>query len=173
MLIRPIQPADYDEWLRMRRALWPETTDTILQAELVDITAAADNQAVFVAERSDAGSGDANARTGSSDAKSEAGHGVSLRPPRLGGFVELSIHPHAIGCDSRNVGYLEGWYVDEDLRRTGAGRQLVAAGEAWARSKGCREIASDTVLHNAAGRSAHLACGYTETERLVHFKKSL
>jgi len=63
--------------------------------------------------------------------------------------------------------------VDEDLRRTGVGRQLVAAGEEWARSKGCRELASDTLLTNATGLAAHLACGYSETERLIHFKKSL
>ncbi len=155
MRIRLIQRADHDEWLRMRKALWPETTETTLEAELIDIIADADNQAVFVAERP------------------AVGAALEDGAPQLGGFVELSIHPHAIGCDSRNVGYLEGWYVDEDLRRTGVGRQLVAAGEAWARSKGCREIASDTLGKNATGLAAHLAGGYTETERLIHFKKEL
>ncbi len=155
MLIRPIQPNDHDEWLHMRKALWPETTEATLEAEAADIIVDADNQSVFVAER---------------PAVADAVEGGTAQ---LGGFVELSIHSHAIGCDSRNVGYLEGWYVDDDLRRTGVGRQLVAAGEAWARSKGCREIASDTLANNTSGLTAHLACGYTETERLIHFKKEL
>ena len=155
MRIRLMERPDHDEWLRMRKALWPETSETTLEAELTDIMGDADNQAVFVAERP------------------AVGAALEGAPAQLGGFVELSIHPHAIGCDSRNVGYLEGWYVDDDLRRTGIGRQLVAAGEAWARSKGCREIASDTLANNTTGLNAHLACGYIETERLVHFKKEL
>jgi aminoglycoside 6'-N-acetyltransferase I len=99
---------------------------------------------------------------------------VAVRPTgRLGGFVEASVHPHAIGCETHPVAYLEGWYVDSDLRRTGVGRELLAATESWARSKGYREMASDTLFDNDAGLAAHRACGYTVTGRLIHFKKRL
>ena len=146
MATRSIEPGDRDEWLRLRKALWPECAVDTLEAEMADILADRDNQAVFVA----------------------------VRPAGcLGGFVEASIHPHAIGCDTRPVGYLEGWYVDPDLRRTGVGRELLAAAESWARSRDCIEMASDTVSDNEAGFAAHQACGYAETGRLIHFKKRL
>jgi hypothetical protein len=41
------------------------------------------------------------------------------------------------------VAYLEGWYVDRDVRRHGIGAALVHAAEAWARERGYRELASD------------------------------
>ena len=91
----------------------------------------------------------------------------------LCGFVEVSIRPWAIGCEPRPVGYIEGWYVDEDVRRRGVGRALVEAAEAWARSKGCRQMASDAELWNDVSHQAHGALGYEETARLVLFKKDL
>jgi aminoglycoside 6'-N-acetyltransferase I len=71
------------------------------------------------------------------------------------------------------VGYIEGWYVAPDLRGMGIGRRLVQAAEDWARSNGCREMASDCTLDNDLSLRAHLALGYEETERLVHFRKVL
>lgn len=113
---------------------------------MVDILADKEHQAVFVAARPNG---------------------------RLGGFIEVSIHPHAIGCETRNVGYIEGWYSDPDLRRSGTGRDLIAAAESWARAKGCREMASDSLQDNKVGIAAHQACGYTVTGTLVHFMKRL
>jgi aminoglycoside 6'-N-acetyltransferase I len=49
----------------------------------------------------------------------------------------------------------------------------VQAVEAWAREQGYTEIASDTWLDNETSIRAHLALGYEESERLVHFRKSL
>ena len=146
MATRSIEPGDRDEWLRLRKALWPECAVDTLEAEMADILADRDNQAVFVAVRS---------------------------TDRLGGFVETSIHPHAIGCEMRAVGYLEGWYVDPDLQQTGVGRELIAAAESWARSRNCIEMASDTLFGNEVGSAAHQACGYAVTGRLIHFKKRL
>lgn len=52
------------------------------------------------------------------------------------------------------VGYVEAWYVDPDVRRTGYGRALLAAAEAWALRRGCREMASDAQLGNAVSHAA-------------------
>jgi aminoglycoside 6'-N-acetyltransferase I len=78
----------------------------------------------------------------------------------------------AEGTDSRSVGYVEGRYVDPDVRRHGIGRSLVAA-EAWALSKGCRQMASDALIDNAVSIESHARLGYREVERLVHFAKDL
>lgn len=134
-----------EEWLRMRLALWPDNTPTEMRQEMEEILADP-NQPVFVAERSEAG---------------------------LVGFLEASIHVDIYGCDSKPVGYIEGWYVDPDLRRQGLGGLLVAAAEAWAIEQGLQEMASDCEIDNLVSLQAHNALGYQEVERLIHFCKKL
>jgi aminoglycoside 6'-N-acetyltransferase I len=92
---------------------------------------------------------------------------------RLGGFIEAGLRPFADGCETRPVGYVEGWYVDADLRRQGLGAALLGAAEAWARSQGCAEMASDCRIDNAASLSAHVALGYVEDGRSIHLAKKL
>ncbi len=92
---------------------------------------------------------------------------------RLGGFLEMGQRDYAEGCETSPVAYIEGWYVDEDLRRQGWGKALVMAGEDWARKQALREIASDTWLDNETSIQAHLSLGYEEEVRLVAFRKKL
>ena len=92
---------------------------------------------------------------------------------RLGGFVEASLRPLADGCRTSPVGYIEGWYVDDDARRQGIGRSLMRAAEEWARGQGCREMASDCLGHNHVSFAAHRKLGYTTPEREITFRKSL
>jgi aminoglycoside 6'-N-acetyltransferase I len=89
------------------------------------------------------------------------------------GFIELSIRAFADGCDSRPVPHVEGWYVEPSARRTGIGRLLMSAAEDWARALGFSELASDTEVENVASQEAHARCGFSETERLVKFRKRL
>ncbi|HEX8789615.1 MAG TPA: GNAT family N-acetyltransferase [Polyangiaceae bacterium] len=90
------------------------------------------------------------------------------------GFVEVGLRSHADGCDAeRAVGFIEGWYVEPEHRRRGVGRALVQAAEAWARSRGCREMGSDALVDNDASLLAHEALGFEVVDRCVHFKKRL
>ena len=91
---------------------------------------------------------------------------------RLGGFLELSVRNYAEGCTG-DTPYIESWFVDEDLRRSGAGRALMDAAERWAREHGYRELASDALLDNVISHAAHRAVGFEEVERVVHFRKAL
>ena len=143
--IRRATAADRPEWLRMRLLLWPAEERSELEAEL-DSMLQDPGTPVFVVERPGG---------------------------RLGGFLEAATRPYADGCSTRPVGYIEGWFVDQDVRRQGLGGMLVAAAEEWAGSLGLSEMASDTGLSNQDGLSAHLALGYKETERLIHFAKAL
>jgi aminoglycoside 6'-N-acetyltransferase I len=129
----------------MRRALWGEIPDEE-QVREMDENLASVMDEVFVAERTGGG---------------------------LCGFLEAGLRSRADGCDSTPVGYIEGWYVDEDVRRCGVGRALVEAAEAWARSRGCRQMASDAVLGNEVSHQAHGALGYEDIGRIVQFKKDL
>jgi aminoglycoside 6'-N-acetyltransferase I len=129
----------------MRQALWEDCLDEQQEREMEEILGS-ESEDVFFAERPEGG---------------------------LCGFLEASLRSRADGCDTTPVGYIEGWYVDDDVRRQGVGRALVQVAEAWARSKGCRQMASDAELWNEVSHRAHGALGYEETARLVLFKKDL
>lgn len=92
---------------------------------------------------------------------------------RVGGFVSVSIRPWAEGCASEPVPYVEGWFVDQDLRRRGVGRELLTAAEEWAPAGGFTEIGSDAELDNDLSINAHLRLGYRTTTKLQFFTKDL
>ncbi|MEK6477524.1 aminoglycoside 6'-N-acetyltransferase [Catalinimonas sp. 4WD22] len=89
-------------------------------------------------------------------------------------FIHLSLRSdHVEGTSSSPVGYVEGIYVKPEYRKLGIGRQLIAAGEGWARQKGCVEFASDTELSNEESIDFHKKAGFTEVNRIVCFAKRL
>jgi aminoglycoside 6'-N-acetyltransferase I len=107
-------------------------------------------------------------------ARPDAAVFIAERPDgSTAGFVEVGARPYADGCDTSPVGYVEAWYVDPDVRRAGVGRALLAAAEEWARGRGYREMASDTLLDNEVSHAAHRAAGYEEVDRVVQFRKVL
>jgi aminoglycoside 6'-N-acetyltransferase I len=90
------------------------------------------------------------------------------------GFVEVDLRSHADGCDpAQAVGYVEGWYVVEEYRRSGVGAQLIASAEEWARGFGCVEMGSDALIENDVSQRAHAALGYEVVDRCVHYRKRL
>lgn len=143
--VRPATEADKPEWLRMRCLLWPGEDPKRMALEQDSILKNA-RTPVFVARRPDG---------------------------RLGGFLEAGTRDYVDGCDGSPVGYIEGWFVDEDLRRLGVGRALVGAAEDWARGCGLQEMGSDAHVDNQVSILAHLALGYRDHEHLVHFTKRL
>lgn len=149
--VRPAGAADRDAWLRMRTALWPHGASD--HPGEVDRFLAGDARAVF-----------------------PGGEGAVLVAEAAGrpvGLLEVSLRSTADGCSSSPVGYLEGLWVDEDVRRAGVARRLVEAGEAWARERGCSEMASDALVENRASRAWHLSMGYLEVDVQVTFRKIL
>jgi aminoglycoside 6'-N-acetyltransferase I len=100
---------------------------------------------------------------------------VAVRPgcSALAGFAEVGARDYADGCETSPVAYLEGWYVDPDVRRTGVGAALMRAAETWARDQGYAELASDALLENTASQRAHTALGFAEVERAVKYRKVL
>jgi aminoglycoside 6'-N-acetyltransferase I len=90
------------------------------------------------------------------------------------GFLEAGLRSHADGCDpSRPAGYIEGWFVREEFRHRGVGRELIRAAEDWARAQGCVEMASDALIDNQTSQVAHEALGYEVVDRCVHYRKQL
>ncbi|HJZ59928.1 MAG TPA: GNAT family N-acetyltransferase [Gemmataceae bacterium] len=137
LAIRAVTAADVAEWLRMRRVLLPD--DPGHDAEARDYFARSRRECVtLVAERRGGG---------------------------LAGFVEVGSRGFAEGCDSQPVAYIEGWYVEPDLRRRGVAD--------WARAAGFRELGSDAEVANEASQAAHRAVGFAEVVRIVCFRRAL
>lgn len=144
--LRAREPQDDAEWLRMRLALWPEGSAAEHRRGMEEWLARPDT-ITLVAEREDGA--------------------------RLAGFAEVGTRPYADGCESSPVAFLEGWFVDEDVRRQGVGMSLVREAEAWALARGLSEFASDALLENDVSHRAHLALGFEEVERAVRYRKAL
>lgn len=144
--VRALAESDLNEWLRLRTLLWDGTHRDDHEREMLDIIEDAESQQVFVAERDSIG---------------------------LVGFLEASIRPYVEDCFTDQVGYLEGWFVEEGYRLRGIGGALVRAAESWATEKGCTEMASDAEFGNDLSLSAHRKLGYAETSRLIHLRKEL
>ena len=89
-------------------------------------------------------------------------------------FLEADLRSCADGCDPKHpVGYVEGWCVSESHRRNGVGTALLRAAEDWARSQGCREIASDTQITNTLSQRVHESLGFEVAERAILYRKPL
>jgi aminoglycoside 6'-N-acetyltransferase I len=136
-----------DDWLRMRRELWPDGDDDhALEVAQYFRDGVSGLLEVLIAHDDDG---------------------------RAIGFAELNIRPYAEGCETDRVAYLEGWFVDEHARRRGVGRALIDAAERWAAAQGCTEFASDALLENEISAKAHAALGFAEVERIRCFRKDL
>jgi aminoglycoside 6'-N-acetyltransferase I len=147
MIVRHVTPKDASAWVDLRRALWPgEECEHAAEVAAFFQGQVREPLAVLVA---------------------------ADEADRLIGFAELSIRAHAEGCRTARVAYLEGWYVVPHARHHGVGRALLAGAEAWGRSQGCEELASDTALADDASAAAHTALGFTEMGRVRCFRKDL
>ena len=90
------------------------------------------------------------------------------------GFAQCQLrYDYVEGTDSSPVGYLEGIYVADGYRQQGFARELLAACESWAKSKGCTEFASDCELDNVQSLQFHLNVGFEEANRIICFTKKL
>jgi aminoglycoside 6'-N-acetyltransferase I len=144
--VRHAAPADAGSLARLRHALWPDGSEAEHRQEVERFLAdPCPKGAILVAA----------GKTG------------------LVGFAEVSIRAYAEGCRTDRVGYLEGWFVETAARRHGVGRQLVTAAEAWARSQGCAEFASDAEADNDSSAAAHRALGFAEVGLIRCFRKDL
>jgi len=139
--------ADRGDWIALRRALWPDCGEAEHHADTARVCANPDRLCAFIA-------------------RDDSGLAV--------GFVEASLRSDYVnGTQSSPVGFIEGLYVVPEARRRSVARSLIASAEAWARSRGCSEMASDALLGNVEGHAAHRALGYVETDRVVYFYKRI
>jgi aminoglycoside 6'-N-acetyltransferase I len=138
---------EHEGWLRLREELWPLCSSARHASQMSQFCANPDRFAQFVAY---------------DDARNAVG------------FVEVALRSdHVNGTTTTPVAFLEGIYVVPQARLQGIARALVARAEQWATSAGCREFASDARLENELSHAMHRALGFSESERVVYFRKAL
>ena len=143
--VREIGPDDRVAWAAMRAALWPDEDKAGL-ADGIDEFFDGDDAWGFMAETSD---------------------GTPV------GFAEIAIRKYANGCETSPVPFLEGIWVKEEFRRQGIGAALIRYVEDFLVARGYRELGSDALMDNRLSHDSHRGWGFTETERVVYFRKSL
>lgn len=90
------------------------------------------------------------------------------------GFIHISIrHDYIEGADSNPTAYLEAIYVKHAYRNKQIATALLSSGEAWARSKGMHQLASDTEIDNQISQLFHQQSGFREVNRIVCFIKTI
>jgi aminoglycoside 6'-N-acetyltransferase I len=134
-IIRHAQQSDVEGLAEMRALLWP---DALIEEHRREVQAFLNGTLVWTMP------------TATLVAQDESG--------RVIGFLEVDLRSHADGCDpAQPVGYIEGWFVREEFRAQGVGKQLVKAAEYWARQLKCVEMASDVLIDNDESQRAHAA----------------
>lgn len=141
------EAGDLEAWARLRHALWPRDGLAHHRAALLHTLQAPGRTTGILARDADG---------------------------TVVGFAEATLRTdYVAGRSTTPVAFLEGLYVQPDRRRSGLARRLCLAVERWAHEHGCREFASDADLANKAAQAMHQALGFSETERVVCYRRSI
>ncbi len=146
MTLRHASNLDMNEWLHLRRALWPDVSVRQHVLEMDAMLREKRRAAVFVA---------------------------GGQPGSVDGFIEVTLSSRFNGTRFVMVACVEGWYVRMEGRGQGIGRLLMRAAEDWAREQACVELLSDTELDNELSQQIHSRLGFEESERVVLFRRIL
>ncbi|MGV7961562.1 GNAT family N-acetyltransferase [Photorhabdus tasmaniensis] len=136
----------FNEWLHLRSALWPATSEEKHREEM-DSILDSDKKIAFI---------------------------IQSNTDNFWGFAEASLRfEYVNGCCSSPVAYLEGIYISPELRRKGLATRLITCIKNWGNDHGCTEMASDTDINNSESQALHLSLGFVEAERVVFFRRSI
>ncbi len=142
--IRPLTEADRETWTDMRASLWPDHDREELAAEITTQFMQGKERA-WIAE------------TG--------GHPVA--------FIEIGLRDYVDGATASPVPHVEGIWVAPGHRRHGIAASLIAHVSAILTAEGFTELTSDVEVLNAPSHAAHKTWGFTETDRVVYYRKPL
>jgi aminoglycoside 6'-N-acetyltransferase I len=91
----------------------------------------------------------------------------------IAGFLEVSLRNLVDGCVGGPVGYIEGIYLVPAFRGLGLGGVLIDAAEAWFRSHGCHDMATDTEIDNEDAQAFWTELGFEETWSVVQYRRRI
>jgi len=89
-------------------------------------------------------------------------------------FMNLSIrNDYVNGTDTSPVVFIEAIYVLPEYRGQGIARKLLEYANEFAKENEITQIASDCLIENTTSELFHKSCGFTETERVIYFVKTV
>lgn len=136
---------DLTIWLKLRQELWPHCHEK-KHIEEINNYLSSDKKSAFLAYKDNTAIG----------------------------FLECSLrYDYVEGASNSPTAYLEGIYVAKSYRKEGIAKKLLEQAILWAKEQGCNEIGSDTNIANQASIAMHLALGFSEKNRIVHFIKKV
>jgi len=143
--IEEINKDNFNEWLSMALALWPDNEENELMDEFHKMLSSKKEQA-FIYKLDD----------------------VYI------GFINLSIrNDYVEGSNSTPVGYVEGIYVKPEYRNNGIAKELITKGEEWVKAKGCTQMGSDIEVDNDISYKFHKKVGFKVANRIICFIKDI
>lgn len=149
MTIRELKKTDFQQWSALRTLLWPDCPITETEEAF---------HSYFTKTR--------NKKQKILVAGNDAGNLVA--------FLEGAIRSDYVeGADTSPVGYVEGIFVVTEYRKRGSGQSLVDQFSSWVKSKNITEMGSDCDLDNMDSLHFHIAIGFKEVSRYIHFIKKL
>ncbi len=90
------------------------------------------------------------------------------------GFAQVNLRfDYVEGSATSPVGYLEGIWIQESFRGKGYAKELLQECEKWAKSKNCKEFASDCELSNKNSHNFHKAMNFKEANKIICFIKNI
>lgn len=141
-----ISKKDFNDWVKMGIALWPQYPEKETEEAFKQILKSR-VQTAFLC-------------------KTDNNEPVA--------FINLSLRSDYVeGATMDPVGYIEGIYVKPAYREMGLARELVKLAEKWAVQHECKELGSDTEVANFQSQVFHKKTGFKEVETIVHFIKRL
>jgi aminoglycoside 6'-N-acetyltransferase I len=145
IIIQKASENNLENWLKLRKELWPHCLEEKHCHEIKAYLSSEDKCAFLAFMDTDAV-----------------------------GFCECTLrHDYVEGASQSPTAYLEGIYVSKSYRKQGIAKKLLEHAQSWAKNHGCNEIGSDTEIFNQASIDMHVALGFTEKNRVVHFIKKI
>lgn len=95
---------------------------------------------------------------------------VATTEDRIVGWAAVSVHePFVEGPGA----HLDGLVVDESVRSSGIGGELLAAAEAWARERDCNEMCLHSNVLRDRAHAFYRRHGYHTVKAQYYFRKTL
>ena len=152
--IRVASQFDSGSWLKLRQQIFPSKSQSEHILDIQQYFYYPEFKQVFIANS-------ANAGDSAEDKKKTIA------------FIEIALQDSCEGSTLTPVAIINAWYVESSHRHKGIGTKLMLEAEAWAKSKGCKQIGSSSLSNMTYVKNAYEHNGFRAISLFDHYIKTL